>query len=470
MPYNIVFIMTDQQRYDMLSCNGTSHVNTPNLDRLAAGGMRFTQAYTTCPLCTPARAALFTGMWPSSAGYFSNQDNAYRHVRFLGEAFNDAGYAAGYSGKWHLSGQDGGYYGNGQPDGGFMPEYWYDGRNFMDEVGEEGFKRWKAGKDLEDSDCWGTRVADRAEDFIRRHKDQPFFYVASFDEPHGPSSAPERYYEMFRGTTRERVPNIDDSLEDKPFIHQYLASDYFGEKARVPPGERPNNSPRYYGCSAFIDDQVGRVVRAVDEHCAENTVIVYTVDHGDHHGSHHLLAKGVTMYDETARVSLIVRAPGITSPGAVCDNLVSHINLAPTICELAEVPALAQFGGESIVPLLANPRAEGPDAVFLEYNRFGIRHDIHCGFTPVRCVRKGPFKFSMNLYDRDELYDLGEDPFEMRNLIDDSTLADVREECQARILSWMDERQDPLRGEGWFNRSWCPDRHIDPKAGEKKLH
>ena len=465
---NIVFIMSDQQRHDMLSCNGSPHVSTPSLDRLAESGTRFTRAYTACPLCTPARAALFTGMWPSSAGYASNQDNAFRHVEFLGETFAAGGYDVGYTGKWHLCGRHG-YYGDGRADGGFPQEFWYDGRNFANDLGPDGFARWKAGKDLEDADCWGSRVADRTIDFISRPREKPFLFIASFDEPHGPSSAPQRYYDMFAGATRERLPSLDDDLADKPFLHRFLAEQYFGERMTVPPGERPNNSPRYYGCNRFLDDQIGRVLDAVDRHSPNDTIVIYTVDHGDHHGAHHLGAKGVTMYEDTVHVSLIVRAPGMAAPGSVCDGLAGHIDLAPTMCDLAGIDAPPQFAGRSLTPLLTDPSASVRDAVFIEYNRFGVGHDNHCGFAPIRCVRDDRYKLVLNLYDLDELYDLREDPHETTNRIADDRLTDVRTRLHDRLLAWMNDRTDPLRGEGWYARRWRADHHIDPRLGEDRI-
>jgi len=459
--YNVVFIMTDQQRWDMLGCAGSPWMHTPCLDRLAETGCRFTNAYTTTPVCTPARAALFTGMWSANSGALANQLSPFRHVDFIGTTLARAGVAAGYVGKWHLSGPEGAYYGNGKPDGGFDPAYWYDGRCFINDVGEANFKRWRAGQGLADEDCWGTRVADRAVRFLEAHHAERFVLVASFDEPHGPASAPERFYKLYEGSTRPRQANMADTLEDKPATHRAVERAW-KHQGRVPAARPANNPPRYYGAMSFVDEQIGRIVQAVDRLCGDDTAIIFTADHGDHHGAHGLLGKGMTMYEETTRVPLIVRAPGLTRPGSVSDALVSHIGLAPTVSRLAGVAPHEQFQGADLADLLADPAAAGPDAIFMEFNRFGLPHSHWWGFVPIRCIRTRRHKLVLNLLDTDELYDLDADPGEMVNRIDDPALADVRTELHDRLLDWQEDRQDPLRGRGWWNRPWRRGHDPDP--------
>ncbi|MFC1582020.1 sulfatase-like hydrolase/transferase [Planctomycetota bacterium] len=465
---NIVFIMTDTQRYDMLGCNGSTFCQTPQLDRLAAGGLNFDRAYTTTPLCTPARAALFTGMYASSSGAAANQIPLFNNVRNTGQIFEQAGYKTGHIGKWHLDGPEGGYYGTGLAPEGFPQEVWYDGKCFQEEVGTEGFKRWKKGLDLQDQDCWAARVAQRAESFIAEHAagKAPFYLIVSIDEPHGPSSAPEEYYNMYKGTQRQRSPNMDDTLEGKPAV-QAAFEEYFNHNGRVPAGEDPNNNPRYYGCNSFADTQIGRVIDAVDSHCPDNTVIVYTSDHGDHAGSHGLLSKGPTMYEEITRIPLIVRAPGITVPGSRCERLFSHIDLAPTLFGLAGIEIPEQFEGGDAGAMLAEPQTSCADAIFMEYYRFGLPHHTRWGFQPIKCIRTDRYKLVINLLDRDELYDLQQDPGEMINCIDNKSMAAIRGDLHDRLLDWMDQRRDPLRGNGWWQRSWRPEHRMNPRHLEK---
>ncbi len=460
--YNVVLIMTDQQRWDMLGCAGSPWMHTLCLDALAAGGCRFANAFTTTPVCTPARAGLFTGMYGSSSGAFANQLSPHRHVAMLGGVLARSGVAAGYVGKWHLDGPEGGYYGTGRPDGGFLPEYWYDGRRFIEDVGEDGFRKWREGKGLANGDCWGARVADRAVRFLEDHHDESFVLVASFDEPHGPSSAPERFYRLYEGSRRPWQPNMGDRLEGKPETHRAMCRAWGDRKHMPPDGQDPNNSPRYYGATSFADEQIGRIVQAVDRLCGDDTAVIFTADHGDHHGAHGLAGKGMTMYEETTRVPLIVRAPGLTPAGSVSESLISHIHLAPTICRLVGAEPHEQFQGTDATALLADPHAEIAGEVFLEFNRFGLPHSHWWGLVPIRCVRTRRHKLVLNLLDRDELYDLRDDPGEMLNRIDDPALADVREKLHDRLLAWMDRRRDPFRGRWWYRRPWRPGLDLDP--------
>ena len=462
--YNVVLIMTDQQRWDMMGCAGSPWMHTPCLDRLAESGCRFANAFTTTPVCTPARAGLFTGMYGSSSGAWANQLSPHRHVAFLGEHLRDHGIAAGYIGKWHLDGPAGGYYGRGEPDGGFDPEYWYDGRRFIEEVGEEGFRKWYQGRGLTEHDCWGARVADRAIRFLEEHHrdEQPFVLVVSFDEPHGPSSAPERFYKLYEGSTRPWQPNMADRLEGKPETHRAMCEAWGSRRHMPPDGQDPNNNPRYYGATSFADEQVGRVVEAVDRLCGQNTAVFFTSDHGDHQGAHGMLGKGMTMYEETVRVPFLARVPGLTRPGSVSEALVSHIDLAPTICRLVGIPPHEQFQGRDMLEVLADPAEAGPEAVFIEFNRFGLPHHHWWGLVPIRCIRTRRYKLVLNLLDIDELYDLGADPGEMVNRIDDPALRSLRDELHDRLLAWMRDRRDPFRGQGWYARPWRPGKRLDP--------
>lgn len=462
---NVVFIMADQQRWDMLGCYGNDWIRTPHLDRLAASGCRFNAAYTTQPVCTPARAGLFTGMWPSSSGASANQLSPYRSTALLGEILSSQGITAGYIGKWHLSGAEGAYYGSGKPDGGFLPEYWYDGRCFIQDVGLDGFEKWRKGEDLAPEDCWGHRLADRAVQFLEDHAgdDQPFYLSLSFDEPHGPSSAPERYYDMYRGTQRPWQENMGDDLSDKPAVHRAFAEAQ-NHRGVVPEGTPPNNSPRYYGCTTFLDEEIGRVLDAIDRLCGENTAVIFTTDHGDHAGAHGLIAKGPTMYEEICRVPLLIRAPGLAEPGSVCDSLISHIHLAPTVCRLLGVQPHAQFQATEATGLLRDPAGSVTDAIFMEYDRFGLPHSNNWGFWPSRCIRTRRYKLVLNLLDRDELYDLEADPGETINRIEDASLASVRNDLHDTLLEWMERRVDPRRGKGWYTRPWRPEKTLAPDA------
>ena len=169
------------------------------------------------------------------------------------------------------------------------------------------------------------------------------------------------------------------------------------------------------------------------------------------------------MYEETTHVPLIIRAPGVTQAGARCDQLISHIDLAPTLCRLAGTDIPDHFQGRNAITLLAEPGQSIQGQVYMEYFRFGLPHDTRWGFQPIKCIRTREYKLVLNLLDRDELYDLQVDPGECKNRIYDPALAAVRDELHDRLLAWMDRRLDPLRGNGWWQRPWRSGKVMPPR-------
>ncbi len=169
---NFVFIMTDTQSKSMVGAYGDPSVDTPNLDRLAETGIRFDRAYTACPVCTPARGAMMSGLHPQINGAWCNNITPHSNIPLMGTMFRERDYRAGYTGKWHLEGA--GYFGDGNVDGGFEPDWWYDGRNYADDIGPEMFDKYRscttadalreAGFTLEN--IWGNGGASRAIDFL----------------------------------------------------------------------------------------------------------------------------------------------------------------------------------------------------------------------------------------------------------------------------------------------------------------
>jgi uncharacterized sulfatase len=215
--------------------------------------------------------------------------------------------------------------------------------------------------------------------------------------------------------------------------------------------------PEYFGCNSFVDSEIGRVLAAIDE-CAPESLVLYTSDHGDALASHALnLSKGAAMYEEVTHVPLLVRWPGVVRAGSACTHLASHIDMVPTILEALGMPVPNLLEGRSMLPALRDPSARINDAVFMEFTRFEINHDGFGGFQPIRCVFDGRYKLAVNLMTTDEFYDLQEDRDEMVNLIDSPAHAGVRNRLHDRLLQWMNETVDPLRGYYWQRRPWRTD-------------
>ena len=452
---NFLFIMTDTQPAFMVGAYGQPEYDTPNLDRLAANGIRFNKAYTACPVCTPARGAIFSGLQPQVNGAWCNNLSPYRHVPLWGEIFSHHGYRRGYTGKWHLDGTA--YFGDGEPGGGFEGDWWYDGKRYREDLGEQRYKQI-AGcgtidalreADVTAEDMWAHRVADRAIDFMGQVGNEPFVCVASFDEPHGPCWAPPEYYEAFENFQSPMRPNYRASTEGKPRMQQVHASE-----RTLPDWEQVCRSrARFHGCNAYVDREIGRVIDACHQLHGDDTMIIYTSDHGDMLGSHGLASKGPMVYEEVVNIPLLIQAPG-EPRGEVCDSLVSHIDLLPTLLDYASIERPEVLHGRSLRPAIENPSATVRATALISFNRFAINHDSFGGYYPIRATTDGRFKLAINLLDTDELYDLEADPYEMTNLIDDAGMYAARDRLHDALLAEMDAIRDPMRGFVWMNRSW----------------
>lgn len=449
----VIFIMTDTQRRDMVGCYGNPDMKTPNLDKLAAEGIRFDSAYTTQPVCQPARAALFTGSYPHSCGGWSNCMGLSDNVQNIGRRLGDYGIHSAYIGKWHLDGGD--YFGLGRAADGWDEDYWYDMRNYLEELTEEERYLSRQTETMEHMEvreefCYAHRCSDRAIDFLKKHQEEDYFLVVSYDEPHGPYLCPERFRRMYEGYEFPHSPNLLDSLKDKPEYQRLWA----GERYMAAAKEDFRLQPKYFlGCSSFADYEIGRVLDAAKEY-AEDAVIIYTSDHGEMLFSHSLKGKGPAVYEEITHIPLLIKGFG---EGRTDKHPVSHINLAPTIFDIFEIEKPKLFEGKSILKELQTGERVN-EYVFLEFGRYEVDHDGFGGYQPLRAVFDGRYKLSINLMGTDELYDLEEDPAELENRInrtDEKTMA-VKKRLHEAILTNMYETRDPFRGYYWEDRPWDP--------------
>ncbi len=451
----VVLIMTDTQRTDMVGCYGNSEIRTPHLDRLGSQGVRFDRAYTCQPVCGPARSALFTGIYPHSNGSWGNSMPLGDNVKTVGQRLADSGVRCGYIGKWHLDGGD--YFGLGRCPGGWDPAYWYDMRNYLDELTPDqrpASRRVETIYDpgIEEGFTYGHRVADRARRFLASGAGEDFFLVVSFDEPHHPFLCPEPYASMYKGCRFPRKRNVRDTLAGKPEHQRAWAGDNVTrDRDRVEIG-----SAAFFGCNSFVDYEIGRVLEAVDRHCPD-ALVIYTSDHGDALQSHSITSKGAAMYDEITRIPLIVRWPGGAPAGATAATPVSHIDLVPTVLERFGVPLPRLLEGEPLSGIIRDPSRTRSRDVFIEFGRYEIDHDGFGGFQPVRAIFDGRWKLVINLLSSDELYDLEADPEEIANLIESDACRAARDALHDRLLDWMNRARDPFRGYYWERRPWRKD-------------
>lgn len=450
---NIVVILTDTQPPRLLGCYGNPP--TPHLDALAASGARYERAYTCSPVCSPARAALFTGLSPQRAGVLGNSMALARDVVHMGEYFQALGYQTCYSGKWHLDGHD--YFGDGKCPNGWDPEFWYDGLCYLKDLGEEKVALWRSGLPDEealrrhgiDADfTMGSRTVDRALRFLEtRDTSRPFLLVVSIDEPHHPATCPPEFCKGLKNHMHDPGPSAQEALINKPRIQADWA-------AASGPWEPSPYNDLYFACNRFADFLVGRVTEAVKKLSPGNTYTIFTSDHGDALGAHGLKGKGPAMYEEIIRVPLLVSGPGIPA-GSVDRHPISHLDLLPSLLHLAGTtppPSLLgnskRLGGPPDAP--ENPRA------VISHNRFSLGHGGYGGFFPIRCLVTERYKLALNLFDTDELYDLEADPQELTNQIENPSFHEIRQSLHQDLLAWMEAQGDPLRGWLWLQRPWNP--------------
>lgn len=460
---NIVMIMTDTQATNMVGCYAGLPLGTENIDDLASHGISFNSAYTTCPVCTPARSALFTGIYSSQSGAWTNNIALGQNMRTMGAYFKDAGYRTVYIGKWHLDGHD--YFGTGICPEEWDAKYWYEGANYLAERTEEEIALWRNGLNSADDlrthaisteFTWAHGITKRALAFldeVRADPDQPFLLVLSYDEPHHPFTCPPEYVDRYADFAYPLGAKAFDSLENKP-EHQRLWAEAMPSPVK---DDGMYRHPLYFACNDFVDDQIGAVLRAVDATDSQNTWIAYTSDHGEMLGAHRLISKGSNAYDDITRIPLILRPPAEMQPRRI-DQPVSHIDLLPTLLDAAGIDAPPCLHGKSLLPLIADELSPRND-VLIEFNRYEIEHDSFGGFIPMRALVTKDFKLVINLFDTDELYDRRNDPDEMNNLIDAPDFFPIRNELHDRLLERMDAIRDPYRTFRWAVRPWRTEKH-----------
>lgn len=450
----IVLIMTDSQRWDMVNCYRETGLKTPNLDRLAAEGLRFERAYTTQPVCQAARAGIFTGQYPHSVSGWTNSYGISDTAHSVGERLSLDGVHTAYIGKWHLDGGD--YFGLGKCPKGWDPNYWYDMKCYLEELTEE--ERLMSRKsalmktqDFSEDFLYGHRVSNRAIDFLSKYNQENFLLVVSYDEPHDPSLCPPPYSKMYQDYCFPKSKNLWDTMEGKPRHQKVWGARNIG----VDKDQVELKMPAFFGCNSYADYEIGRVVDAVERY-APDALIIYTSDHGEMMMSHNLYAKGPCAYDEITRIPFIVKGHGVPK-GAVGKNPVSHINITPTILDLMDAYLPPVLEGKSMAAELENPEVRTNDYVFTEFGRYEVDHDGFGGFQLMRTVFDGRYKLTVNLLSDDELYDMEQDPEEMNNLILDPAHAEIRDHLHDVLLDQMNNTRDPFRGYYWERRPWRKD-------------
>lgn len=427
-PPNFVFFMTDDQRWDSMSIAGNPILSTPNMDRIGREGAFFQNMFVTTSLCAPSRATILTGQWAHTHGYRKNspEQRLKEDALLFPELMQRSGYETAFIGKSH-----------------FEPyermrrfDYFYGFRgqgSYFDPVMAE--------NDTEGSVVEGyvdDIIGNKAVEFIRRSHEKPFIVFVWFKAPHHNWEPPPRHSAAFKGQRLPRPPTFGAEGTDKPSAF-HNATQRFGDHPQWTNLDELGG--RYYATLLAVDDNVGKVLDALDEQGqTDNTVVVYTSDNGFFLGEWNFVDKRF-MYEPSIRVPLLVRFPSRVPSGLRPDEMALNVDLAPTILELAGIPVSDLMQGQSLVPLLENQDVEWrQDWLYEYYEKLRL-----VNVAPHRGVRSRRYKYIHYYEDPEEfeLYDLEMDPNETTNLIGDPGYSNTRVALANRLRELRRELQDP---------------------------
>ena len=479
-PPNVLLLMSDQHRADLMSCVGNSLVPTPGIDKIASAGMLLENTYCPYPLCVASRMSFLTSLYAHNSGAIDNNDRLNWGFRTIAHHFSDNGYLTGLIGKmhfndahkrgfeYHLSVNDWLMYlgpkvrhyanqvanhdwmfhkgpdnyhekssvfdtGCSFPD---LPDLWKNNNPWIEDV-----TRWPVNQinsPLAAEDQLDSFITRETINFLKQNKSQPFFLVASFMMPHCPLYPPKKWADRFP-IDSEVLPEIGDISKYPEHIKERINR----HKSHGKPANLFHRAG-YNRCLSFVDHLIGTIYDCLSElGLKDDTIVVYTSDHGEMDGDHGIFQK-FCMFEPAIKVPLIISFPGRLPMGLTNEGLTEYIGLYPTLAELAgipepkevylpgakpEAPYLASnFDGVSFVEQLLNPTAKGADAIFSEYSLKNLPNQY--------AVREMRYKYVHNHGSTHELYDLKKDPYEMENQINRHDLSETISRLKERLYNW----------------------------------
>jgi arylsulfatase len=474
---NLLFVFTDEQAAKTMKAYGNEQMDTPHMDRLASESFLFERAYCTQPVCGPSRSSLLTGLFPHKSGVRSNNQALKADVPCLVELADFSEYTKAYIGKWHLGDEIRKQHGFDEwisIEDDFYRKYYTVEEDRMkhssyhhflihngftpDETLEDGYDFFSrdCAADMPEPFTKAAFVGDQTVQFIERNKDKPFIAYASFLEPHMPFHGPrDGQYDP------NNIPlpgNFSHEFDEKVPLRVWARQE-FSKSYGVDTEEGCRQlTAKYWGLVSMVDTQIGRIMDTLAEHqLFENTIVVFTSDHGEMMGAHRLIAKKV-FYEESVTVPMMIRLPN--KAGRRIATPVSQIDLVPTLLEALGHSLNPAWGlhGNSLLPYLEG-QGELTEDVYIEWNHEKRLASVPTLYQSLACDQDRllaslnsssralvyeDWKYIESSIGEHELYHLSTDPLEMTNLYEDSTYATIVQELSARINKWKHRTDDHI--------------------------
>lgn len=481
---NILFILTDQQRYDTLAAYGNDWIQTPNLNALAEHSFVFEHAYVTQPVCSPSRSTILTGLYPHTTGVVRNAIPLRPDTPTIAELVPEH-YRRAYFGKWHLGDdrraqhgwdqwlhvEDLGVGGNTQEDDQQSPYHRYLSSNGIalpdlhvrpggDPAGSQ---RSVAMANLPEAFTQAAFIGDRAAEFLLEHPrnlraSEPFFLFVNFFEPHPPYSSPlgglydpatlpvgPAFLERPQGASLFHTSRADFFMAGKHRADSVAGCD--GHNLTTEAGWRRLRA-QYYGNVTLVDRQVGKIMSALEKSgLSDRTIVVFTSDHGDMIGDHGLLEKR-TLYEESVRIPLLFRIPWLNREQTFVPGNFSQVDLVPTLLELIGLTVPDRLQGRSRADAFTDATSLTDNGVFIEWYGRGDRDLGNPTINemiaiPRRCIISADrWKLNLCVGDEGELFDLNSDPYERTNLFPDPRYRRHVGELAASLRGWQKQTGD----------------------------
>jgi arylsulfatase A-like enzyme len=457
---NLIYVFADQLRYDACGYTGNSRARTPNIDKLAKEGVNLTNAVSGHPLCAPYRASLFTGKYTTSTGMVINELRMNPNHICFAHILTQNGYETAYIGKWHLwANQLGNHY---DPKNSYVPSGPYrlgfDGfwaaYNFHHEY-YRGYYHTNSPEKIFIEGYEPDGQTDIAIEVLKEFssRDKPFALFLSYGTPHDPwtyDNVPKEYLEMFKDVEFTLPPNYKE--ENDPY------ADVWGRLTSEERKDLTEWMRVYYAMVANLDWNVGRLLKAIDEFgLRDSTIFVFTSDHGELFGAHGRRAKNI-FYEEAVRVPFIIRWPLKIPAGYISDICLNTPDIMPTLLSLMELPIPEGVEGIDLSHRILGREGPEPEAAFMMGT--GAVADWEDGHE-WRALRSKRYTYAIYRVDsREFLFDNIEDPYQMKNLVEDPCYKEILEYFRNLLKRKMKELGDRFEASTWYRDNWTKDRII----------